>query len=196
STTCALVGTMPEGSTITPEPRLFCTCSRSGTSPKKRRKNSSPKNSSMGVRPAAPRVTVLMLTTAGATVSATWEKLPEGTGSAAGTIGPCTPIRVGFGYGGVARSTAPAPHVPRPAPAEGHGSELLGHAVLHHHQPGHLGGAFEVVVGARGDLSVDDLFGRPPAQQDRDAVLQLAPGEEIAVLERELIGGAQRAHAA
>ena len=70
----------------------------------------------MGVRPAAPRVTVVMLTTAGATVSATWEKLPEGTGSAAGTIGPCTPIRVGFGYGGVARSTAPAPHVPRPAP--------------------------------------------------------------------------------
>ena len=36
----------------------------------------------------APRVTVLMLTTAGATVSATWEKLPDGTGSAAGTTAP------------------------------------------------------------------------------------------------------------
>ncbi len=44
----------------------------------------------MGVRPAVPRVTVLMLTTAGLTASAIREKLPEGTGRAAGTTGPVT----------------------------------------------------------------------------------------------------------
>src|SRR5262249_61754713 len=45
----------------------------------------------MGVRPPAPRAKVLMLTTAGATVSATLEKLPWGTGIAAGTTGACGP---------------------------------------------------------------------------------------------------------
>ena len=116
STTWALVSTVPDGSTITPEPRLRAGSGRSGVSPKKRRKNSSPKNSSIGVRPA-PRVTVLMLTTAGATVSATWEKLPDGTGSAAGTTAPCTPTGRGGRAMGLARSTAPAPQAPRPAPA-------------------------------------------------------------------------------
>ena len=53
STTWALVSTMPDGSTMTPEPRLRAGSGRSGASPKKRRKNSSPKNSSIGVRPAA-----------------------------------------------------------------------------------------------------------------------------------------------
>src|SRR6185295_15471269 len=32
------------------------------------------------------------------------------------------------------------------APAEGHRTELLRHAVLHDHQPRHLGGALEVIV--------------------------------------------------
>jgi len=43
----------PVASTITPEPRLRCGM-RSGASPKKRRKKSSPKNSSNGVRPVPP----------------------------------------------------------------------------------------------------------------------------------------------
>ena len=120
STTWALVSTMPEGSTITPEPRLRCTCWRSGASPKKRLKNSSPKNSSTGVRPLT-RVTVLMLTTAGPTLSATWAKLPEGTGRAAGMTRGCVPEgRVVKGRppgpDGLTWSTAPAPQVPRPAP--------------------------------------------------------------------------------
>src|SRR5262245_2751715 len=116
STTWALVRTGPAGSTITPEPRLRAGSWRSGVSPKKRRKNSSPKNSSIGVRPA-PRMTVLMLTTAGATVSATWEKLPEATGRAAGTTAPWTATGRGGRGAGLARSTAPAPQAPRPAPA-------------------------------------------------------------------------------
>src|SRR5262245_40811522 len=115
STTCAFVSTVPAGSTMTPDPRLRTGSCRSGVSPKNRLKNSSPKNSSIGVRPW-PRVTVLMLTTAGATFSATCAKLPEGTGSAAGTTGPCTPARAGFGVV-LARSTAPAPQAPSPAPA-------------------------------------------------------------------------------
>src|SRR5262245_576263 len=116
STTWALVSTVPDGSTMTPEPRLRAGSGRSGVSPKNRRKNSSPKNSSIGVRPV-PRVTVLMLTTAGATVSATWEKLPEGTGSAAGTTAPWTATGRGGRGAGLERSTAPAPQAPRPAPA-------------------------------------------------------------------------------
>ncbi len=92
---------MPEESTMTPEPRLRCCCWRSGASPKNRRKNSSPKNSSMGVRPAVPRVTVLMLTTAGLTASAIREKLPEGTGRAAGTTGPVSCDGVGVSRAGV-----------------------------------------------------------------------------------------------
>src|SRR6185503_16205003 len=286
STTWAFVSTVPDGSTITPDPRLRAGSGRSGVSPpKKRRKNSSPKNSSIGVRPA-PRVTVLMLTTAGPTLSATWEKLPDGTGSAAGTTAPCTPAGRGGRAVGLARSTAPAPQAPRPAPAtsatrimkatvlrftrtissssdltageelaeaialqrlpllefggrdhqhrlpgaheipypvvdlvddgarlvvdgerrlvaelpiggeagafqehglrapaEGHGTELLRHAVLRDHQPRHLGGALEVIVSARRDLSIDDFLGHAPAQQHRDAVLELALGEEIPILE-------------
>jgi hypothetical protein len=50
STTWAFVSAIPVGSTMTPEPRLRCGM-RSGASPKKRRKNSSPKYSSKGVRP-------------------------------------------------------------------------------------------------------------------------------------------------
>ena len=84
------------------------------------RKNSSPKNSSTGVRPAPPAVTVLMLTTAGLTFSATWAKLPEGSGSAAGhdaRLHAGRRRRGGAGRpGGRLTSTAPAPQVPRPAP--------------------------------------------------------------------------------
>ena len=121
STTWALVSTMPDGSTITPEPRLRCTCWRSGASPKKRLKNSSPKNSSTGVRPLT-RVTVLMLTTAGPTLSATWAKLPEGIGRAGGNEarlragGQASPGAAPPGPDGLTWSTAPAPQVPRPAP--------------------------------------------------------------------------------
>ncbi len=86
STTWALVSTMPLGSTITPEPRLRCTSCRSGASPKNRLSSSSPKSSSIGVRPLN-RVTELMLTTAGPTASATGAKLAEGPGGAASATG-------------------------------------------------------------------------------------------------------------
>src|SRR4029450_14027110 len=77
--------------------------------------------------------------------------------------------------------------------AEGEWPELLGHPVLHDHEARHLRRPLEVVVGAGGYLAVDDLLGGAAAQEHRDAVLQLAPGEEIAVFQRELIGRAQRA---
>src|SRR5262249_57819787 len=83
----------------------------------------------MGVRPPAPRAKVLMLTTAGATVSATLEKLPWGTGIAAGTTGACGPAWSGVlwtgatagvdgagGCGCLARSTAFAAQEPKPPP--------------------------------------------------------------------------------
>ena len=93
STTWKLVSAMPEASMITPEPRLRWGI-RSGASPKKRRKNSSPKNSSNGVRPLGPpgppRDMVLMLTTAGLIASATLAKVPVVSGICTGRMGAWT----------------------------------------------------------------------------------------------------------
>ena len=61
---------------------------RSGSSPKKRRKNSSPKNSSNGVRPGTvPRDSVLILMTDGLIVSATAANDTVGSGICTGTMG-------------------------------------------------------------------------------------------------------------
>ena len=64
---------------------------RSGASPKNRRKKSSPKNSSNGVRPPLPGVppfeTVLMLMTAGLMISATPAKVPVLSGICTGSTG-------------------------------------------------------------------------------------------------------------
>jgi len=65
---------------------------------------------------------------------------------------------------------------------------------VHHHEPGHLGGTLKVVVGAGRDLRIYRLLGGPAPQQHGDAVFQLALGEQVAILERELVGGAERAH--
>jgi hypothetical protein len=70
------VSAIPVESTMTPEPRLRCGI-RSGASPKKRLKNSSPKYSSNGVRPWGPadRNTVILIT-AGLMASAMAAKVP------------------------------------------------------------------------------------------------------------------------
>ena len=110
STTWELVSAMPEGSMMTPEPRLRWGI-RSGTSPKKRRKNSSPKNSSNGVRPPGPPplrdTVVLMLMTAGLIASATLAKVPVVSGICTGKIGACT-------AGGACASTQGDPLAARP----------------------------------------------------------------------------------
>jgi hypothetical protein len=99
STTWAFVSAIPDESTITPEPRLRCVRSRGP--PKKRRKNSSPKNSSIGVRgpPNGPRttVTVLMLMTDGLTTEATWRNALELSGVATGRSGTAAGPRGGAG---------------------------------------------------------------------------------------------------
>jgi hypothetical protein len=120
STTWALVSAMPEGSTITPDPRLRWGM-RSGASPKNRRKNSSPKNSSNGVRPCMlpppplVRDTVLMLMTAGLISSATFAKVPVVRGIWTGSTGAS-------GIGGAwatttGRFSSARPRVKAPSPA-------------------------------------------------------------------------------
>src|SRR5882724_1932084 len=114
STTCALVRAIPVASTITPEPRLRCGM-RSGASPKNRRKKSSPKNSSNGVRPPPgrpPLEKVLMLMTAGLMTSATPAKLPVFSGICTGSTGA-----VGVVAGGATRSVRPPAKAPRVTPA-------------------------------------------------------------------------------
>src|SRR5207302_1156890 len=223
STTCELVSAIPVASTITPEPRLRCGM-RSGASPKKRRKKSSPKNSSNGVRPPEPRPapleTVLMLMTAGLMTSATPAKLPVFSGICTGSTGavgaaaggdqrrflrcqkPADPVVGAIEDGahlfvdGARRGLAEISLAPEPAPfqkergalAVGGEADPLGHAVLRDHEARQLGGALEIVVGARRDLAVHQLLGHAPAQQHGDAILDLAAGQENAILRRQLVG--------
>src|SRR5436309_3029090 len=166
STTWAFVSAIPVASTMTPEPRLRCGM-RSGTSPKKRRKNSSPKYSSNGVRPwrPAPREKVLMLITAGL---------------------------IAFAFA----ADSSAFEEERRALAVGREPHPLRHPVLRHHEARHLGRALEVVVCAGRDLAVDELLGDASAEQDRDSILQLAPGHQEALLRRQLVGHSERGDAA
>ena len=95
----------------TPEPRLRCGI-RSGASPKKRLKKSSPKNSSNGVRPPGPPLeTVLMLMTAGLMASATPAKLPVLSGICTGSTGAVGAVTCG------GRSVRPAATAPSVTPA-------------------------------------------------------------------------------
>src|SRR5207245_2532377 len=224
STTWALVRAIPFGSTMTPEPRLRCGM-RSGSSPKKRRKNSSPKNSSNGVRPwmPAPRDTVLMLMMAGLIISATAAQrrpqrlalqrlhtleLPrrrhEGRllgrqDPAHAVVGPVEDrahLRVDRPRGLLAVvALATDPHAleeERGALAERRQPHAFGHAVLRDHQARDLRRTLEVVVRARRDLAVDQLLGHAAAEEHRDAVLELAPRQEEAILGRQLVGHPER----
>src|SRR5205823_13269433 len=68
----------------------------------------------------------------------------------------------------------------------------FGHAVLRDHQARDLRRTLEVVVRARRDLAVDQLLGHAAAEEHRDAVLELAPRQEEAILGRQLVGHPER----
>jgi hypothetical protein len=51
--------------------------------------------------------------------------------------------------------------------------QLVAHAVLSDHVTGHLRRLLQIVLGARGNIAEDDLFGHAPTQQHIDPVEQL-----------------------
>src|SRR2546425_9013306 len=79
--------------------------------------------------------------------------------------------------------------------AEGPRPELVGHAPFAHHLAGHLRRLLEVVARARRLLVQHDLLGGAAAEQDGDAVGQVLPRVVVLVVQRELLGEAQRAPA-
>src|SRR3989442_1068377 len=190
STTCALVRAIPLGSTMTPEPRLRSGI-RSGSSPKKRRKNSSPKNSSNGVRPwrPAPRDSVLILMTAGLIASATAAHAIVGPVEDRADLFVDRPRSL---LAVVALANPRALEEERRALAERRQPHALGHPVLRDHQAGDLRRALEVVVRARRDLTVDELLRHTAAEEHRDPVLELPTRHEEAVRGRQLVGHPER----
>src|SRR5207245_1371147 len=60
---------------------------------------------------------------------------------------------------------------------------------------GHLGGFLEVVAGARRLLLENDLLGGPATEQDGDAIDQVLPRIVVLVVQRQLLGEAERAAA-
>src|SRR5207249_4484970 len=84
----------------------------------------------------------------------------------------------------------------RGALAVGGEADPLGHPVLRDHEARQLAGALEIVVRSRRDLAVDQLLGHAAPEQDGDAILDLAAGQQEAVLRRQLVGHPQRRDAA
>ena len=66
-----------------------------------------------------------------------------------------------------------------------HGAQPLAHAVLGDHLPGDVGGPFQVVGGAGGDVAQHHLLGHTAAQTHRDGLLQLLLGAVGPVLLRQ-----------
>ena len=56
------------------------------------------------------------------------------------------------------------------------------HPVFHDHRPGDPAGPFEVVLGPGRDVGVDHLLSDRPAEEHLDPALELALGEEVAVI--------------
>ena len=75
---------------------------------------------------------------------------------------------------------------------EHHETGDFAHAVDLHHSLDDVGGTFEVVAGARGDLPEEDLFGGPSAQQNVDLGQQFMFLGEVFVLFWRIQGIAQR----
>ena len=75
-------------------------------------------------------------------------------------------------------------------------AEPLAHAPLGDHRARDVGGALQIVLRAGRDLAERDLFGRAAAEQHGQLVHEIAPLHQIAILERQLHGVAERAEAA
>ncbi len=69
--------------------------------------------------------------------------------------------------------------------AELDGSQPLGHAVLRHHRPGHIGGLFDVVAGTGRRVVEDQFLGSPAAHHVGELVEQFRPGIGVLVLLRQ-----------
>ena len=76
--------------------------------------------------------------------------------------------------------------------AEGHGPQLLAHAPLADHPVGDLGGALDVVAGARGHVVKDQLLRDPPAEQDGDVVEEILFVLAVPLVHGKLLGQTQR----
>ena len=62
------------------------------------------------------------------------------------------------------------------------------HAIVHDHAAGDLRGAFQVVLGARGDISENNFLGHSAAEKDQKPVPEFVPGHEVPVFGGELLG--------
>src|SRR5207253_5747729 len=71
-------------------------------------------------------------------------------------------------------------------------AELRAHSPAQHHLAGDLGDLPEVVLAARGDDAVDELFGRAAAERTDDARAEIVLRVVRAVVGRELIGRPER----
>ena len=86
-------------------------------------------------------------------------------------------------------------HPEEPGPvlvAERDRAERRAHAVVAHHHPREGGRVLQVVRGAGGGLAEDLLLGDAAAHEAGHPVAQLAPGEQVAVLDRQLQRVAER----
>src|SRR5213080_2543391 len=79
--------------------------------------------------------------------------------------------------------------------AEGDGPELLAHAPLADHLVRELGGALEVVARAGGHVAEHQLLGGAAAEEDGEVVDEERLGVRVPIVERDLLGQAER-HAA
>src|SRR5436309_3645156 len=79
--------------------------------------------------------------------------------------------------------------------AEGHGAELLAHAPLADHLVAELGGALDVVAGPGGHVAEHQLLRGAAPEEDGEVVDQEGLGVRVPIVERDLLGQAER-HAA
>jgi len=85
-----------------------------------------------------------------------------------------------------------AAEVHRRARAAAHRAERGGQAELAHHPGGEVGRAGQIVRRAGGALAEDEHLRRPAAQAHRQGVAQVALGVQVALVDGQLLGHAQR----
>src|SRR4030095_10926707 len=70
--------------------------------------------------------------------------------------------------------------------AEGQRAHRAAHAPLTDHAPGEVRGALQIVASAGGDTANRDLFGDPPAKQNRNLVLEILSRVIVFLVDRKL----------